>query len=169
MRTNPTIEDQFEQHFNVTGDGSVKSQLHVLKLRESEDGGMYYCAASRHSDTNTFLPLQKPSLITLHWGRAHLHLTAACSRKSLISALKPPLPVLTNTTVDCINPLMKRCDVHYVDSSSSFTSRQLCSVCTWHYCFVFICIWIMIRLLIHLAALPFCLIGNITLTYDIWF
>ncbi|CAK6983134.1 uncharacterized protein LOC124855307 [Scomber scombrus] len=64
--TNPTVEDPFKQHFNVTGDGSTKSQLHVVKLRESEDSSMYYCAASRHSDTVTFWPLQKPSIIYLH-------------------------------------------------------------------------------------------------------
>ncbi|XP_026162950.1 uncharacterized protein LOC113130463 [Mastacembelus armatus] len=44
--TNPTLEHSFQQHFNVTGDGSSKSQLHVLKLRQPEDSGMYYCAAS---------------------------------------------------------------------------------------------------------------------------
>lgn len=63
--TDPTLEGTFNEHFKVTGDGSVKSQLHVLKLREPEDSGMYYCAASRHSDTITLSPLQKPSLINL--------------------------------------------------------------------------------------------------------
>ncbi|XP_029315981.1 immunoglobulin lambda-1 light chain-like [Cottoperca gobio] len=46
LYNNPTLEDPFRQHFNVTGDGSVKSQLHVLKLRQPEDSGVYYCAAS---------------------------------------------------------------------------------------------------------------------------
>ena len=64
--TQPSVEDPFKQRFNVTGDGSTESQLHVVKLRESEDSGMYYCASSRHSDTVTFWPLQKPSIIYLH-------------------------------------------------------------------------------------------------------
>ena len=123
--TQPSVEDPFKQRFNVTGDGSTKSQLHVVKLRESEDSGMYYCASSRHSDTVTFWPLQKPSIIYLHWGTAHLHLTAACHRKSLISALKPPLPVWTNTTVYCINPP----PTLYPHSSVQFTviTLLLCS------------------------------------------
>uniref|UniRef100_A0A667YGN1 Ig-like domain-containing protein n=1 Tax=Myripristis murdjan TaxID=586833 RepID=A0A667YGN1_9TELE len=47
---NPTIEEQFQKHFNVTGDGSARAHLHILKLRQPEDSGMYFCAASRHSD-----------------------------------------------------------------------------------------------------------------------
>lgn len=46
----PTLEDPFKGHFNVTGDGSKQAYLHILKLRKLEDSGMYYCAASRHSD-----------------------------------------------------------------------------------------------------------------------
>lgn len=96
----PTLEDQFKHHFKVTGDGSVKSELHVLKLRQTEDSVMYYCAASKHSDSITSSPLQKPSLIihhiNSHWRRAHLHLTNAYSRKSPpISIKKSSLPLLT--------------------------------------------------------------------------
>ncbi|KAF3700856.1 Ig kappa chain V-V region K2 Precursor [Channa argus] len=58
---NPTLEDQFAHHYKVTGDGSANSQLHVLKLMQPEDSGMFYCAASRHNDSFSVLPLQKPS------------------------------------------------------------------------------------------------------------
>ncbi|MEQ2309387.1 hypothetical protein AMECASPLE_038127, partial [Ameca splendens] len=43
-----TLEDEFKEHFNVSGDGSKKSELHVQKL-QPEDSSSYYCAASRHS------------------------------------------------------------------------------------------------------------------------
>ena len=46
LSKSPTVEDEFQQHFNVTGDGSVKSQLQVLKVQELDVSGMYYCAAS---------------------------------------------------------------------------------------------------------------------------
>lgn len=96
--TNPVLEDTFKQHFNVTGDGSLNSKLHILKLRQPEDSGMYYCAASRHSDSISLSPLQKPSLIisliNSHWRRAHLHLTAACGRKS---------PLNLKTVISCVN------------------------------------------------------------------
>ncbi|AWP15896.1 T-cell receptor beta chain [Scophthalmus maximus] len=58
---NPTLEEPFQQHFNVTGDGSTKSQLRVLKLRQPQDTGVYYCAASRHDDSvTTLLSTKKP-------------------------------------------------------------------------------------------------------------
>uniref|UniRef100_UPI0037E89D30 immunoglobulin iota chain-like n=1 Tax=Semicossyphus pulcher TaxID=241346 RepID=UPI0037E89D30 len=38
--TNDVLEDKFKEHFKVTGDGSKKSELHVLKLRQAEDSGM---------------------------------------------------------------------------------------------------------------------------------
>lgn len=77
LYTNPTLEDSFKQHFNLTGDGSVKSQLLILKLRQTEDSGVYYCAASRHSDSMSLSSLQKPSLIISlinSHRRAHLRL-----------------------------------------------------------------------------------------------
>uniref|UniRef100_A0A668S682 Ig-like domain-containing protein n=1 Tax=Oreochromis aureus TaxID=47969 RepID=A0A668S682_OREAU len=46
---NPTIEDGFQESFKISGDGSVKSQLEVEKLK-AEDSGIYYCAASTHSE-----------------------------------------------------------------------------------------------------------------------
>ncbi|KAJ4918243.1 hypothetical protein JOQ06_021881 [Pogonophryne albipinna] len=61
--TSPSIEDAFKGHFEVSGDGSVKSELHVLKLRQPEDSAMYFCAASRHSDSESLSLRQKPSLI----------------------------------------------------------------------------------------------------------
>ncbi|KAI4797108.1 hypothetical protein KUCAC02_026555 [Chaenocephalus aceratus] len=47
--TSQSIEDAFKGHFEVSGDGSVESELHVLKLRQPEDSAMYFCAASRHA------------------------------------------------------------------------------------------------------------------------
>ncbi|XP_034089329.1 M1-specific T cell receptor beta chain-like [Gymnodraco acuticeps] len=44
--TSQSIEDAFKGHFEVSGDGSVESELHVLKLRQPEDSAMYFCAAS---------------------------------------------------------------------------------------------------------------------------
>ena len=77
--TNPVIEDQFKQHFDVTGDGAVKAQLHLRKLRQPEDSGLYYCAASTQwlncslSSTKTLSDNQPHS----HWTRAQLHPTVA--------------------------------------------------------------------------------------------
>ncbi|CAJ1074730.1 uncharacterized protein LOC113130463 [Xyrichtys novacula] len=39
------LEEKHKPHFNITGDGSKRSELHVLKLRQ-EDSGVFYCAAS---------------------------------------------------------------------------------------------------------------------------
>ncbi|MED6258056.1 hypothetical protein ATANTOWER_002439 [Ataeniobius toweri] len=63
--TSPTLEDQFKDHFSVSGDGSKKSQLHVQKL-QPEDSGIYYCAASKHTDSVSVFLLQKPSLVIQH-------------------------------------------------------------------------------------------------------
>ncbi|XP_047201023.1 uncharacterized protein LOC124855307 [Girardinichthys multiradiatus] len=63
--TSPTLEDQFKNNFSVSGDGSKKSQLHVQKL-QPEDSSIYYCAASRHSDSVSVSLLQKPSLVIQH-------------------------------------------------------------------------------------------------------
>uniref|UniRef100_A0A8D2ZFS0 Ig-like domain-containing protein n=1 Tax=Scophthalmus maximus TaxID=52904 RepID=A0A8D2ZFS0_SCOMX len=54
LYANPTLEEPFQQHFNVTGDGSTKSQLRVLKLRQPQDSGVYYCAASSNYDPAYF-------------------------------------------------------------------------------------------------------------------
>uniref|UniRef100_UPI0037E8A117 M1-specific T cell receptor beta chain-like n=1 Tax=Semicossyphus pulcher TaxID=241346 RepID=UPI0037E8A117 len=51
--TNDFLEDKFKEHFKVTGDGSKKSELHVLKLRQAEDSGMYFCAATLSKFTVT--------------------------------------------------------------------------------------------------------------------
>ena len=61
--TSQSIEDAFKGHFEMSGDGSKKSELHVLKLRQPEDNAMYFCAASRHSDSESLSLRQKPSLI----------------------------------------------------------------------------------------------------------
>ncbi|CAJ1074732.1 uncharacterized protein LOC113130463 [Xyrichtys novacula] len=42
----PDVEEKHKPHFNITGDGSKRSELHVLKLRQEDDGGVFYCAAS---------------------------------------------------------------------------------------------------------------------------
>lgn len=103
---NPTIEDGFQESFKISGDGSVKSQLEVEKLK-AEDSGSYYCAASTHSELVNILLLQKPYMILRHINkqqrRAHLHLAAVYGRKSpVISAIKPSLPVLAHTE-ECID------------------------------------------------------------------
>uniref|UniRef100_A0A3B3WQ61 Ig-like domain-containing protein n=1 Tax=Poecilia mexicana TaxID=48701 RepID=A0A3B3WQ61_9TELE len=54
----PTMEDEFKDHFNIKGDGSKKSELHVEKL-QPEDSSTYYCAASRHSDSLHVSPSTK--------------------------------------------------------------------------------------------------------------
>uniref|UniRef100_A0A669DHK5 Ig-like domain-containing protein n=1 Tax=Oreochromis niloticus TaxID=8128 RepID=A0A669DHK5_ORENI len=82
---NPTIEDGFQESFKISGDGSVKSQLEVEKLK-AEDSGIYYCAASTHSELVNVLLLQKPYMILRHINkqrrREHLHLAAVYGRKS---------------------------------------------------------------------------------------
>lgn len=98
---NPTIEDGFQESFKISGDGSVKSQLEVEKLK-AEDSGIYYCAASTHSELVNVLLRQKPCMILRHINkqrkRAHLHLAAVYGRKSpMIPAIKPSLPVLAHT------------------------------------------------------------------------
>ncbi|XP_037649043.1 immunoglobulin lambda-1 light chain-like [Sebastes umbrosus] len=42
--SSPIVEKPFSDNFKVTGDGSKKAELHVLKLRHPEDSGVYYCA-----------------------------------------------------------------------------------------------------------------------------
>ncbi|MEQ2256554.1 hypothetical protein ILYODFUR_025336 [Ilyodon furcidens] len=59
------LEDEFKDHFSMSGDGSKKSELRVQKL-QPEDSSIYYCAASRHSDSVSVSLLQKPSLVILH-------------------------------------------------------------------------------------------------------
>ncbi|MEQ2165713.1 hypothetical protein GOODEAATRI_019969 [Goodea atripinnis] len=43
--TSVTLEDEFKDHFRVSGDGSKESELQVQKL-QPEDSSSYYCAAS---------------------------------------------------------------------------------------------------------------------------
>ncbi|XP_046901750.1 uncharacterized protein LOC124484723 [Hypomesus transpacificus] len=42
----PTVESPYQGMFNVTGDGAKLAYLHFLKLRQPEDDGQYFCAAS---------------------------------------------------------------------------------------------------------------------------
>uniref|UniRef100_A0A3Q2QJ98 Ig-like domain-containing protein n=1 Tax=Fundulus heteroclitus TaxID=8078 RepID=A0A3Q2QJ98_FUNHE len=44
--TNPTLEDEFKDHFNVTGDGTTKAELSVQKLQPEDNSAMYFCASS---------------------------------------------------------------------------------------------------------------------------
>uniref|UniRef100_A0A3B3BFW6 Ig-like domain-containing protein n=1 Tax=Oryzias melastigma TaxID=30732 RepID=A0A3B3BFW6_ORYME len=48
--TSPAVEEKFKQNFKISGDGSKKSDLHLERLNPA-DSGVYYCAASRHSDS----------------------------------------------------------------------------------------------------------------------
>lgn len=41
------VEDQFKDTYNVTGDGSSLSRLHIPKLGRSENSAVYFCAASK--------------------------------------------------------------------------------------------------------------------------
>lgn len=41
------VEDQFKDTYNVSGDGSSLSSLHIPKLSPSEDSAVYFCAASK--------------------------------------------------------------------------------------------------------------------------
>uniref|UniRef100_A0A8K9WUM6 Ig-like domain-containing protein n=1 Tax=Oncorhynchus mykiss TaxID=8022 RepID=A0A8K9WUM6_ONCMY len=50
---NPTIEDQFKQHFEIRGDGEIEASLQFLS--DPENSAVYYCAASQHSDVDTLL------------------------------------------------------------------------------------------------------------------
>uniref|UniRef100_A0A3B5M1W6 Ig-like domain-containing protein n=1 Tax=Xiphophorus couchianus TaxID=32473 RepID=A0A3B5M1W6_9TELE len=58
--TSPTLEKEFEDRFTISGDGSKESELEVQEL-QPEDSSMYYCAASKHSDSVCVSLLQKPS------------------------------------------------------------------------------------------------------------
>ncbi|CAG5866803.1 unnamed protein product, partial [Menidia menidia] len=50
--SNPVYEIDLKQSFNMTGDGSKKAELHVLKLQKGESC-IYYCAANKFSVTKT--------------------------------------------------------------------------------------------------------------------
>lgn len=63
--SNPTMEEEFKGGFTVSGDGSKKCDLLIEELK-TEDSGVYYCAASQHSDSVPFSPVQKPPLIIQH-------------------------------------------------------------------------------------------------------
>ncbi|XP_067098694.1 T cell receptor beta chain MC.7.G5-like isoform X1 [Osmerus mordax] len=43
---NPTVESLYQGIFDVSGDGAKEAYLHLLKLRQPEDDGQYFCAAS---------------------------------------------------------------------------------------------------------------------------
>ncbi|XP_062324697.1 uncharacterized protein LOC134026196 isoform X2 [Osmerus eperlanus] len=42
----PTVESPYQGIFDVSGDGDKEAYLHLLKLRQPEDDGQYFCAAS---------------------------------------------------------------------------------------------------------------------------
>lgn len=63
--SSPIIENNFT-HVTVSGDGSKKAELHIPGLTH-QDSGMYYCAASTHSDSVTFSSLQKHFLMNTLW------------------------------------------------------------------------------------------------------
>ncbi|XP_036818228.1 uncharacterized protein LOC118944159 [Oncorhynchus mykiss] len=50
-----TMENSFEKHFNVSGDGGKEAYLHLVSLRGPEHSAVYYCAASQHSDVDFLL------------------------------------------------------------------------------------------------------------------
>lgn len=60
--TTVTLESEFRDLFNISGDGTKESELRVDKL-QPEDSGVYYCAAGRHSDSVRVCLLQKPSVV----------------------------------------------------------------------------------------------------------
>ncbi|KAI4797100.1 hypothetical protein KUCAC02_026547 [Chaenocephalus aceratus] len=76
--TSQSIEDAFKGHFEVSGDGSVESELHVLKLRQPEDSGMYFCAARRHEPSENSVH-QNPTALIKHLGEDVL---MTCSHSS---------------------------------------------------------------------------------------
>lgn len=41
----PTIEKEFTEFFSVSGDGEKEAYLRSIKLRQTQDNGMYFCAA----------------------------------------------------------------------------------------------------------------------------
>uniref|UniRef100_A0A673YUG0 Ig-like domain-containing protein n=1 Tax=Salmo trutta TaxID=8032 RepID=A0A673YUG0_SALTR len=57
----PTVEPSYKGYFDVKGDGENEAFLHILKLRQAEDSGEYFCAASEgHSVVDSLSTLQKP-------------------------------------------------------------------------------------------------------------
>ncbi|XP_062325500.1 uncharacterized protein LOC134026628 [Osmerus eperlanus] len=60
---NPTVESLYQGIFDVSGDGEKEVYLHLLKLRQPEDDGQYFCAAS-YTVVQSSAPLYKnPSVI----------------------------------------------------------------------------------------------------------
>ncbi|KAL6105815.1 uncharacterized protein ACO6RY_07260 [Pungitius sinensis] len=45
--TSPVVEAPFKDSYNVSGIGSSRAFLHIPKPGVSEDGAVYFCAASR--------------------------------------------------------------------------------------------------------------------------
>ncbi|KAL7380197.1 hypothetical protein ABVT39_013510 [Epinephelus coioides] len=179
--TNPTLEDQFNQNFKVTGDGSVKSQLQVLKLRQPEDSGVYYCAASRHSRSLSIEVHQSPSSIL---ESPDVSATISCNHSvstynvilwyqqpkgssdlkliGFIQYTNPTLEDQFNQNFKVTGDGSAKSQLQVLklrqpeDSGVYYCAASRHTLVTHHYCF-HLRIMIMIGLLLHLAALPFCL------------
>ena len=54
----PAVESPYQGLFNVSGDGAKEAYLHLLKLRQPEDDGQYFCAAS-YTVVHSSAPLYK--------------------------------------------------------------------------------------------------------------
>uniref|UniRef100_A0A3Q3K3P8 Immunoglobulin V-set domain-containing protein n=1 Tax=Monopterus albus TaxID=43700 RepID=A0A3Q3K3P8_MONAL len=61
------VENPYQGHFNVSGNGDSEAFLHLLKLRHPEDSGHYFCAAYICTMTEkTHNLLQKHSSYPVH-------------------------------------------------------------------------------------------------------
>uniref|UniRef100_A0A3B5Q784 Ig-like domain-containing protein n=1 Tax=Xiphophorus maculatus TaxID=8083 RepID=A0A3B5Q784_XIPMA len=69
-----TVEDQFQNLYNVTGSGQSLSSLVIPKLRQSEDSAVYFCAAS---DAQYCMKPQAPTKTLTDTRGAIIHLLMA--------------------------------------------------------------------------------------------
>lgn len=56
-----TVEKEFEDFFDIHGNGEEDAVLSFQDLRRPEDDAVYFCAASKHSASETLSPLTKTS------------------------------------------------------------------------------------------------------------